>query len=48
MTVNERLFVCGLTERFDIALGEWDVETLQWIFAEIGLEGYDLQKLRKT
>lgn len=45
MTVNERLLACGLIKRFDIARAEWNVETLKLIFAEIGLEGYDLQLL---
>lgn len=46
MTVTERLAVCGLFDRFDRARAHWDVEAHRLIFAEIGLEGYDIEQLR--
>ncbi|WP_156309570.1 hypothetical protein [Novosphingobium sp. AAP93] len=46
MTVTERLAFCGLFDGFDRPRGHWDVEALRLIFAEIGLEGYDIEQLR--
>jgi hypothetical protein len=45
MTVNERLFECGLFEQFERARSEWNVDRLKAIFTEIGLEGYDIEQL---
>ena len=46
MTVNERLFVCGLMDEFDRARLQWDIAALRSIFDEIDLAGYDLEQLR--
>ena len=46
MTVNECLVVCGLIDEFDRARSHWDVEAMKSISCEIGLAGYDLEKLR--
>jgi hypothetical protein len=45
MTVNERLFVCGLLDDFDRARGQRDVEILRAIFARIELPDYPVEDL---
>ena len=47
MTVNERLFACGLIEEFDRARDEQDIEALRCIFARIELPDYPVESLLK-
>jgi hypothetical protein len=47
MTVNERLFHCGLMEEFDRARASWDEAALRRIFDRIDLPGYPLDALRR-
>ena len=45
MTVNERLFACGLMDEFDRARDLRDVEALGAIFARIELPDYPVEDL---
>jgi hypothetical protein len=45
MTVNERLFACGLMDRFDRARADRDLEALRSIFERIELPDYPLESL---
>ena len=45
MTVNERLFVCGLMEDFDRAREHNDLGALRAIFVRIDLPDYQVEDL---
>jgi hypothetical protein len=45
MTVNERLFACGLLEDFDRARALRDVKTLRAILTQIELPDYPVEDL---
>ena len=45
VTVDERLFACGLLDQYDRARSERDLDALRSIFQRIALPDYPLEEL---